>query len=103
MSKEYFTLDTGNMDAVAQACEKLAEHMRNARWIMDESKENLLTVWDGEGASTFKTKYQMLTTQLADLTEEMHDMAESIYAAESSYIQTDVDAAKQLEGVFNPA
>lgn len=103
MSKEYFTLDTSSMDTVAQACEKLAEHMRNARWIMDESKENLLTIWDGEGASAFKTKYQVLTAQLADMTEEMHDMAESIYAAEGSYIQTDVDAAKQLEGVFNPA
>ncbi len=103
MANTYFTLDTSSMESVGKACEELAECMRNARWIMDASKENLMTIWDGEGAFAFKTKYQVLTAQLADMTEEMHDMAESIYAAENSYIQTDIDAAKQLDGAFNPA
>lgn len=101
-SSEEFKLDTKNMDEAASMCSELAEEMRNLRQKLDNAKTSAVNNWDGEGSKTFQKKYHVLTQQLKDITDELRDMAESIYTAQDAYIQTDIDLAKQLDGVYKP-
>lgn len=97
-----FTLDTSNMNAVAEKCETLAEKMRTLKQNLDNSKVQLLEEWYGAGSKTFQKKYHYLERQLKDLSEDLHEIAESIRKAEDAYIQADMDAAKKLDGVSEP-
>ena len=46
----------------------------------------------------FEKKYHIFEQQFTDLKNSLWDIYESIVAAENSYIQGDVDSAKQLDG-----
>lgn len=102
MSSGDFKLDTKNMDEVASLCENLADKMKGLRQDLDNEKTNAVNDWDGEGSKTFQKKYHVLVQQLNDITDELRDMAEAIYTAQDSYIQADVESAKQLDGVTKP-
>ena len=93
-----FDLDTKSMDETAKMCADLSDKMRNLRQELDNKKNALLRVWDGAGSEMFGKKYHLVVQHLDDLTDELRNMSESIYAAEESYIQTDVDLSKQMDG-----
>lgn len=99
---ETFLLDTKCMDQAAADCTKLAEIMRELKQTLRDYKDNLIESWHGEGSRAFQSKYHMVEQQLADLKDELFDMAEAIYVAEDTYIQADMDTAKLLDGVDSP-
>lgn len=97
-----FTLDTSSMSSIAETCKELAERMRTMKQELDNAKTEALQNWAGEGRNMFEKKYHYLIQQLGDITDDLFEMSEGIYDAEDSYIQTDMDAAKRLDGVSSP-
>lgn len=97
-----FKLDTSNMSVVAEKCETLAEKMRTLKQDLDNSKVSLVEQWHGKGSNMFQKKYHYLAQQLKDLSEDLYEIAENIRKAEDAYIQSDMDAAKILDGVSQP-
>ena len=97
-----FVLDTTNFSSVAHHCQDLANKMRQLKQDLDNGKVEVLTSWEGKGSKAFQKKYHFLIQQLGDVTDELFDIAESIWNAEDSYIQTDMDAAKSMDGVSSP-
>ncbi len=97
-----FTLDTSNMSSVAESCKNLAERMRKLKQDLDNAKIDAVTKWAGDGCNMFQKKYHYLIQQLSDITDDLFDISESIYNAEDSYIQADMDAAKTMDGVSSP-
>ena len=97
-----FKLDTKNMSSAAQTCEDLAQQMREVKQTLENAKTSLIPTWIGQGSNTFQKKFHVLMQQLQDINEELFDIAESIRNAEDSYIQTDMDAAKVINGVSSP-
>lgn len=101
VSDAEFHLDTSNFDAAAEACKKLSKQMSSLKDEMDTSKNKLMFSWAGEGRDMFEKKYRVLAQQLGDLGDSLMDIAEEIYEKEQTYIQTDTDSAKTLDGVTN--
>ena len=97
-----FKLDTSNFSSVAQHCQDLANKMRTLKHDLDNGKVELLYTWEGKGSKEFQKKYYFLIQQLGDITDELFGIAESIWNAEDSYIQTDMDYAKSMDGVSSP-
>ena len=99
---EDFTLDTSNMDETAKKCTELATTMRDLKWRLYTARDSLMEKWKGEGATAFSKKFQVLCQRLGDLTDDLHNMSESILDAEESYIQADMDLAKSMDGIQSP-
>ena len=100
-SQQEFTLDTSSMAATAEHCKKLYETLQDWRTDMEEKKNQLLWTWIGKGRNEFEKQYRLLNQQLSDIIDDTKDMYEKIIDAEEAYIQADVDAAKQADGVDN--
>jgi len=98
VSDEEFSLDTSNFDYVAKLSKDLAEKMEELKSGMDAMKSNLMFSWAGEGRNIFEKKYRLLSQQFGDLSDDLREISESIYAMEEEYIQADTDSAKALEG-----
>lgn len=97
-----FHLDTSNFDSAAELCTRLAEKMRDLKQDLDNTEIDLINNWSGKGSCMFQKKYHFLAQQLGDLKDELYEMADKIYTAEETYIQTDMDTAKVLDGVSDP-
>lgn len=100
-----FKLDTKSMSQIATDCEDLAKRMQDIRHGGKLSSSGLdmvvadaLDRWHGKGAKAFEKKYHALAQQLSDISEQLYELAEVIRNAEDSYIQADMEAAKQLDG-----
>ncbi len=96
---EDFELDTSSMDAAAEACTRLAEKMKDLRQSLEDREIELIDTWEGHGSTAFQKKFNHAKQLLTDIKDELYDMAESIYTAESSYLETDMETAKALDGV----
>lgn len=101
VSSSEFYLDTASFDEAAKLCKNLAEKMTLLKNDMDGKKSNLLFSWAGAGRDMFEKKYQVLSQQFADLSDDLRDISESIYQMEQEYIQADIDLAKALNGFGN--
>ena len=99
VSNEEFYLDTASFDKAASLCKQLAEKMSDLKDDMDGMKSNLMFSWAGKGRDMFEKKYRVLSQQFGDLSDDLMDMSESIYAMEQEYIQADTDLSKALDGV----
>lgn len=95
-----FELNTSSMDKSAEGCHKLAELMQELKVKLNTEKNNALFYWSGKGCNEFQKQYRLLVQQLTDITDNLWETAERILAAEEAYIQTDTNAAKQLDGAF---
>lgn len=101
VSGEEFSLDTSAFDDIIAKCKSLAEKMSELKNDMDTMKSHLMMSWSGRGRDAFEKKYRLLTQQFGDLKDDVWDFSERLLEYQGNYIQTDVDAAKALDGVTN--
>lgn len=99
MTTEEFKLDTSNMTKAAEECKKLSNEMIDIRRRLEQTEVDMINSWIGEGSAAFQKKFHVVIQQLKDLKDELTVITEDILTAQESYIQTDVEAAKTLEGV----
>lgn len=93
-----FVLDTGNMETVAQSLDDLAKQMLETRQKLDDACTLAINNWSGKGSRSFQKKYHLLTQQLNDISDELYEVASAVRDANDSYIQSDMEMAKQIEG-----
>lgn len=98
VSDSEFKLDTTNFADVYQAARTLAKTMTQYKEEIDEKKDSLMDTWTGKGRDAFEKKYNLISRQFVDLSDEMNEIAESIGAASDTYRQADTDLAKSLDG-----
>lgn len=97
-SSQDFELNTKSFSEVAHTAKALAEKLEDAHKECDKSIDAAYFSWAGKGRNEFEKKYHVFEQQFSDLKNSLWDIYESIVAAENSYIQGDVDSAKQLDG-----
>lgn len=94
-----FVLDTSSMDAAASKCQELSHKMKLLKDELINEETKLLFCWEGKGRNEFEKQFRLLKNQLGDISDTLMETGEKILNAEQSYIQTDTDAAKSLEGI----
>ncbi len=97
-SSSDFKLNTEKFSSIAHKAKKLAEKLEDAHTVCDKNIDTAYFSWAGKGRNEFEKKYRIFEQQFSDLKNSLWDVYESIIAAENSYIQGDVDSAKQLDG-----
>lgn len=97
-STDDFKLNTEKFSAAAHTAKELAEKLEDVHKECDKNIDTAYFSWAGKGRNEFEKKYHIFEQQFTDLKNSLWDIYESIVAAESSYIQGDVDSAKQLDG-----
>lgn len=99
MTTEDFKLDTSNMTKAAEYCKTLSNEMIEMRRMMEQREIDMVNSWIGEGSAAFQKKFHVIMQQLKDLKDELTVIAEDILTAQESYIHTDVETAKALDGI----
>lgn len=94
-----FYLDTTHMDAVLEQYSRLATQLRNLKNEMSTTVTDVLFSWVGDGRNEFECKVRLMIQHFSDMTDEFWDTYEELLDADSKYRQTDVDAAKKMDGV----
>ncbi len=98
MSEE-FKLNTQKFNDTAERIKTLIDKMQNHKNELDRCKNNLLNNWTGKGRNEFEKQFNILFHQFTDMFDDTWTMYKNIIAAENAYIQADVDAAKQIDGI----
>ena len=101
VSAEEFTLDTKSMGQAADQCKQLSEKMKELRRELEIEKNELMSVWAGEGRDEFECQYRVLNQKFSDIIDDTWDMFENIMTAYETYVKADTEAAKALDGVDN--
>ena len=92
-------VDTSNFPQAIEDIKAMANAMQDIVTDMDNCKAKLIYNWVGEGRNEFEKMYQVVRRKLKDGTDVTWDMHEKLIEAQGTFIQYDVDAAKQMEGI----
>lgn len=94
-----FKLNTKPFADAANATKRLAEALDGSIETTDNAINALYSTWAGKGRNSFEKKYKIFEHQISDIRKGIWDLYDDIVTSEEDFIQTDLDAAKQLDGV----
>lgn len=91
-------VDTSQFDETINSFRNAIKQYRNARNLVFNSTERLLSNWEGEGQQAFKLSYDLLKTQLKDEEDNLRTIAENLEDIKETYIEWDQATASSLSG-----